>query len=81
MECCKLKENIILIPRVLRLFNNRIVLSYLGEHDPKNDRRHHLNISFWATDSSKELFISLSSNKKPFIQYKNWKKLGEDYFD
>jgi hypothetical protein len=79
MEDFKLTEKIILIPRVLRLFNNRIVLSYLD--DPKNDRRHHLNISFWATDSSKELFISLSSNKKPFIQYKNWKKLGEDYFD
>jgi len=72
------KPRIILIPRTLRLFHNRIVISFVNDPENNNGIKNLFNLSFWATDSSKELFIAISTNTKPIIKYSNWKKKMED---
>jgi len=78
-EAEKKQPRIILIPRTLRLFHNRIVASFVN--DPKNHDgiKNLFNLSFWATDSSKELFIAISTNSKPIFKYVNWKNKMGDY--
>ena len=70
---------IILITRTLRLFHNRIVVSFVNDPEHHNGIKNLFNLSFWATDSSKELFIAISTNTKPIIKYSNWKKNMEKF--
>jgi len=78
-EAEKKKPRIILVARTLRLFHNRIVASFVNDPENHNGIKNLFNLSFWATDSSKELFIAFSTNTKPIFKYVNWKNKMGDY--